>query len=91
VIAARTAAIASYFEADMVEYFTPGDAGGLADAIIALRSDPDRRRQLAKNADAFNHVHDPAATAAAYVSVVDDVRNSREPVGARRIARTGPR
>lgn len=76
VIAARTTAIASYFDADMVEYFAPGDAAGLADAIIALRSDPDRRRQLAENADAFNRAYDPAATAAAYVAAVENARSA---------------
>lgn len=83
VIAARTTAIAQYFDGDMVEYFTPGDADGLADAILALRSDPDRRRRLADNAEAFTHTYDPAATATAYVDVVAGLRVAR----ARRVER----
>lgn len=72
VIAARTPTVESYFDDDMVQYFTPGDARDLADAILAMAGDPARRRALADNADAFNHKYDVRSMAAGYATVVAD-------------------
>jgi glycosyltransferase involved in cell wall biosynthesis len=72
VIAARTPTVASYFDDDMVQFFVPGDAGDLAEAIRALAADPARRRALADNADAFNRKYDSASMAAGFVTAVDD-------------------
>ena len=71
VLAARTPTIASYFDDDVVEFFTPGDAVALADAIRRLAADPARRRTLADNADAFNRKYDWASAAAGYAATVD--------------------
>jgi glycosyltransferase involved in cell wall biosynthesis len=49
VIAARTRTIAAYFDESMVEFFTPGDAEGLAACISRLSRDPLRRAQLARS------------------------------------------
>lgn len=57
VIAARTPAIASYFNDSMVQFFKPGDVQSLAGAILALHNDRQRREALAHNADTFNQQH----------------------------------
>lgn len=72
VIAARTPTVASYFDDDMLQFFRPGDADGLAQAIRALAADPRRRATLAANAEAFNHKYASASTAAGYAAIVDD-------------------
>jgi glycosyltransferase involved in cell wall biosynthesis len=74
VITARTPAIAAYFDGDMVQFFEPGSADDLAKAIRLLATDPDRRRALADNADAFNRKHDWDTTAAAYADLITGVR-----------------
>lgn len=72
VIAARTSTVESYFDGDMVQFFTPGDARDLADAIRVLAGDSARRRALVDNADAFNHKYDSESMTAGYATVVDD-------------------
>jgi glycosyltransferase involved in cell wall biosynthesis len=49
VIASRLRAISEVYGAEVIEYFEPGDAAGLAAAIRRLRDDPDRRAELAHN------------------------------------------
>lgn len=46
-IVPRTGTIERYFDAEMVEFFTAEDAGSLAEAIVGLGQDPQRRAQLA--------------------------------------------
>ena len=70
VIAARTPTVASYFDDDMLQFFTPGDADALAEAIRALACDPTRLPRLADNADAFSRKYQWNAMAAAYASLV---------------------
>jgi lipid II:glycine glycyltransferase (peptidoglycan interpeptide bridge formation enzyme) len=90
VIAARTPTVTSYFDDDMLQFFTPDDAGALADAIRALAADPQRRAILADNADAFNRKYDSASTAAGYVGVVDiAIRGRSAPTAT--LARAGVR
>jgi hypothetical protein len=62
--------VASYFDDDMVEFFAPGDAHALADAIVALAREPKRRRALAERADAFNRTDDSESTAAGYATII---------------------
>ncbi len=71
VIASRTPMVASYFDDDMLQFFTPGDAHALADAIRVLAGDPQRRCSLADRADDFNRRYDSESTAAGYVAMVD--------------------
>lgn len=49
VIAGRLTATAETYGDDVIEYFEPGDAAGLAAAIRRLRADPGRRAELAGN------------------------------------------
>lgn len=92
VIAARTPMVASYFDDDMVQFFTPGDVGALAGAIRALADDPQRLRMLAAKADAFNSKYDSASTAAGYAKIIDDtIRRRRSPRATRTVTRMRPR
>jgi glycosyltransferase involved in cell wall biosynthesis len=46
VIASRLRSTVRYFGEDAVQYFEPGSAESLADALVALHEDPQRRRSL---------------------------------------------
>ena len=50
VVASRLRSTARYLGDDAVQYFEPGSAENLADALVALHDDPDRRRALVENA-----------------------------------------
>lgn len=49
-VCARLRTVQHYFGEGAVEYFEPGDANGLADAIQRLRADPIRRMEIADRA-----------------------------------------
>jgi glycosyltransferase involved in cell wall biosynthesis len=70
VVAARTPMIRSYFDDDMVEFFTPGDADDLADRLAALAGSPERRREMAKAAGTFVDSHPWESIARSYVALV---------------------
>lgn len=70
VVAARTPMIASYFDDEMVEFFSPGDAGDLAEKLAALADSPERRWKMRHAADRFNDEHDWDRVVAGYLSVV---------------------
>jgi glycosyltransferase involved in cell wall biosynthesis len=50
VVASRLRSTARYLGDDAVQYFEPGSAESLADALVALHDDPDRRRSLVDTA-----------------------------------------
>ena len=50
VVASRLRSTARYFGDDAVQYFEPGSAESLADALVALYEDPERRRSLVATA-----------------------------------------
>jgi glycosyltransferase involved in cell wall biosynthesis len=70
VIAARTSAIAHYFDNTMVEFFSPGDLDGLARCIRRLHVDQARRAQLAKGIVKFNERYSWVQLGQAYVELV---------------------
>lgn len=49
VIASRLRAVSELYDDRFLEYFEPADAAGLAAAIQRLRTDPQRRAELARN------------------------------------------
>lgn len=57
VIVSKTKAASTYYDNSMVMFFTPGDSNDLADKIITLYQNPDRRRSLVNNAKKFNQRH----------------------------------
>jgi glycosyltransferase involved in cell wall biosynthesis len=70
-IAARTSAIEQYFAGTMVEFFTPGDAGDLAERIRRLAVDRGRLRELAAAGEHFTRVHNWSAERARYVALLE--------------------
>jgi len=71
VVAAKTPAIAAYFDEEMVEFFETGDHRSLADVILKLYQDPARRGEIARNAERFNEVYSWKKGAAQYVALID--------------------
>jgi glycosyltransferase involved in cell wall biosynthesis len=71
VIAARTPAIAAYFDDTMVQFFTPGDAQGLARCIQALNTDCERRKELVHDIDKFNQRYHWDELGNDYVALVE--------------------
>jgi len=71
VIAARTSAIATYFDDTMVQFFQPGDVEDLARSIRSLFHDRARLRELAHNADQFNRQHNWTSEGASYVALLE--------------------
>ncbi|HID61152.1 MAG TPA: glycosyltransferase, partial [Anaerolineae bacterium] len=72
-IAARTTAIASYFDETMVQFFAPGDVEDLARCILTLYSDRKRLAQLAQGIEKFNRRYNWPAQSAEYVRLVDQL------------------
>lgn len=71
VIAARTTGIAGYFDDGMVEFFKPDDVQDLAQHILALYVDPERRRRLADGTGRFTRRYNWTAIGAEYVALVE--------------------
>jgi glycosyltransferase involved in cell wall biosynthesis len=69
VIASRLRAVAESYDDDVLEYFEPGDAAGLARAITRLRTDPERRALLARNGQLAEERNGWAAQRPVYLSV----------------------
>jgi glycosyltransferase involved in cell wall biosynthesis len=78
VVAARTPAIAAYFDEDMVEFFTPGDVRGLADRICGLYRDRARLASLATNIARFRERYRSQEHSARYVELVERLAPGRE-------------
>jgi glycosyltransferase involved in cell wall biosynthesis len=73
VIASRLDATAAMYDDNVIEYFEPGDARSLADAIRHLRSDPARRLALARNGVAAQQRNGWDAQRATYLGVFDQL------------------
>ena len=76
-IAARTTAMARYFDGTMVEFFTPGSVDDLARCIMRLYTDRTRLAQLAQGAEKFNQRYNWPTQSAEYVRLVDRLAQSR--------------
>ncbi|MCC7451117.1 MAG: glycosyltransferase family 4 protein [Anaerolineae bacterium] len=74
VVISRTSAVEAYFDDTMLCYFESGDERSLADAIIDLYRNPDRRCQLARNAlHIYEQHYSPARQRAAYLKLIRGV------------------
>jgi glycosyltransferase involved in cell wall biosynthesis len=74
VIAARTRAIAAYFDETMVQFFDPGNVDDLANRIVSLHNNRARLADIIRSSDTFNQKHNWAAVAAGYGELVDKLR-----------------
>lgn len=71
-IAPRTGTISRYFDEDMVRFFDAENADSLAEAIIALYRDGNRRTALSRNAtERFAHIYNWSAHKKTYVNLVE--------------------
>jgi glycosyltransferase involved in cell wall biosynthesis len=76
-IAARTPAIAAYFDETSVQFFTPGDVDELAACILALYNDRPRLANLARNILKFNDRYNWSKVSAEYVALVERLRTRK--------------
>ncbi len=70
-IVSRSTAVESYFSDDMVRFVEPANVDDLAEALVELAADPDRREVLAHNAQRFSRQFRWADQAAEYAAIVD--------------------
>jgi glycosyltransferase involved in cell wall biosynthesis len=76
VIAARTPTITTYFDDQMVQFFTPDDVEDLTRCILELSQDRVRREALSQNADRFNEQYSWENVAANYITLVEQQNQS---------------
>jgi glycosyltransferase involved in cell wall biosynthesis len=72
-VAARTSTISDYFDESMVEFFEPGDADGLAEAVRRLYFDRRRLRELSDNILSFNRRYCWDKQKADYIAMIRDL------------------
>ncbi|SFL88487.1 Glycosyltransferase involved in cell wall bisynthesis [Geodermatophilus ruber] len=86
VVASRLRSTARYFGDDAVQYFEPGSAESLADALVGLHENPDRRRALVAAARercrAFGWTAQKEIYLAAYAALLGGELPGRREVGA---------
>jgi glycosyltransferase involved in cell wall biosynthesis len=70
-IASRTPTISEYFDATMVEFFTPGDVDELADCILRLYRDRAHLESLGSNVSVFTERYNWSKEGEKYVALVD--------------------
>ncbi|MBN2170768.1 MAG: glycosyltransferase family 4 protein [Candidatus Krumholzibacteriota bacterium] len=70
-VVAPTHTIRHYFDEDQVAFFEPGDVASLAETILALHRDPERRRRLATGAARFFERYDWNRHKRVYLDLVD--------------------
>jgi len=76
-ICSRTETIESYFDDSMVYYVKSGDAGGLADAILQLYQNGDKRKELVANSSRFNSEFNWDTQKKSYFELVDSLAGSK--------------
>ena len=76
-IVARSSATELYFSDEMVRYVAPGDAAAIADAIVELGNDPQRRLEMATRAQHFTSEHPWSAEAAGYTRLIETLAARR--------------
>lgn len=70
-IAARTTAIAEYFDDSMVKYFQPCDQEDLENSILLMVNDPGIREKYAQGILKFNQLHNWRDESTNYVAIVE--------------------
>lgn len=77
VICSRTETIEAYFDDSMVQYCQPGNAEQLAEQIRILYKNPDKREQLAANAERFNREYNWERQKQLYYQLIDDLSGEK--------------
>jgi glycosyltransferase involved in cell wall biosynthesis len=73
VIASSTSTIRAYFSESMLAFTTPGDATALAEQMVELYRRPERRHDLATEADKFTAEHNWPREKTRYYQLVDSL------------------
>jgi glycosyltransferase involved in cell wall biosynthesis len=81
-IASRLRSVSAAYDESVLEYFEPGDASSLADAILRLHDDPERRAELARNGRAALRISGWDAQEALFLEVYDSLLRRYDPVPA---------
>ncbi|MFX0195706.1 MAG: glycosyltransferase, partial [Candidatus Hodarchaeota archaeon] len=72
-VVSRTPVEQYYFDENMVMFFEPENPEDLARAVIDLYRNPERRKQLVRNANKFNNRHNWEHYKKIYYRVVDEL------------------
>jgi len=73
VVSSRTETIEAYFDDSMVQYCEPGDVEDLAEKILDMYRNPDKRERLRTNADRFNRDYSWEQQKQRYYRLIDDL------------------
>jgi glycosyltransferase involved in cell wall biosynthesis len=73
VIASRLRSVSEAYDDEVIEYYEPGDAAGLAAAIRRLHDDPGRRAKLARSGELAHLRNGWATQRAIYLGVFDAI------------------
>ncbi len=89
VVASRLRSTARYFGDDALQYFEPGSAESLADALVAVFEDPERRRSLVERAGEYYRAYGWEPQRKIYLSAYAALLSA--PLGRRASRRAGRR
>jgi glycosyltransferase involved in cell wall biosynthesis len=76
-IVARTEAALIYFPEKSVRFFEPDNVDSLAEAILDLYKNPEKRNELYRHADDFNSVYNWAKMKKVYLSILAELCQGR--------------
>jgi glycosyltransferase involved in cell wall biosynthesis len=79
-IASRLRSVSSAYDNSVLEYFEPGDAESLAEAIRRLHDNPDRRAELSRNGRAALEFTGWGAQEELFLEVYDSLLRGYDPV-----------
>lgn len=77
VVSSRTETIEAYFDDSMIHYFEPGNADDLAEKVLDVYRNPDKRERLRANADRFNRDHAWEQQKQLYYRLIDDLSRKK--------------
>lgn len=78
-VISRTPASTHYYDESMVRFFEPDNPESLAEAVIELARDPERRRQMVENCQRFYRIHNWPAYRRRYYAVLGLAAGEGEP------------
>ena len=90
VLASKTRIHAYYYDDSIIQYYENDDVAQLAGLIVALKSDPARRRQLVENAARYVAQHSWDARQGEYLELVDQLDRASSPSGTGALPQPAP-